>query len=54
MERMDSTKRAYECFSRASLTNPSFGEQFIIYRFRKIIKENLEAKTENEDKADLI
>jgi hypothetical protein len=54
MEKMNNTKKSYEQFTKALKTDPSFGEQFIIYRFRKIIRENLEAKAENGDKADLI
>lgn len=30
------------------MTKPNFGEQFIIYRFKKIIKENLDVETEDE------
>lgn len=42
MEKYDNTVKAYENFSGAQKTEPSFGEQFIIYRFMKIISEKLE------------
>lgn len=41
MEQYENNSKAYEHFTKALSTDPSFGEQFIIYRFRKIIGENL-------------
>lgn len=38
MEKLQSNNKAYEEFSIAQDTEPSFGEQFIIYRFKKIIR----------------
>lgn len=42
MERLKKNSKAYEQFSIAETTDPSFGQQFIIYRFKKIIKEHFE------------
>jgi len=41
MERLKQNARAYEEFVMAERASPSFIEQFIIYRFKKIIKEKL-------------
>lgn len=54
LERTKNKNRAYEEFVRAEKTNPGFSEQFIIYRFKKIIKENLEDEEDEENNADLI
>lgn len=53
MEKLEKKSKAFEQFTRAINTNPSFGEQFIIYRFRKIITEKLEENQEEND-TDLI
>ena len=54
MEKMNNKSKAYEHFTKAlHETEPSFGEQFIIYRFRKIITEKLEENQEDEE-TDLI
>ncbi len=47
MEQLESNNKAYEQFTIAQNTEPSFGEEFIIYRFKKIIRENLEEKEED-------
>lgn len=47
LERTKNKDKAYEEFAQASKTDPSFEQQFNIYRFRKIIRENLEDKEEN-------
>jgi hypothetical protein len=55
LERLKNKNRAYEEFSLALKTNPTFEEEFIIYRFKKIIRENLEEENEVEgNKTDLI
>jgi hypothetical protein len=41
LERLKNKNKAYEEFSLALKTNPTFEEEFIIYRFKKIIRENL-------------
>jgi hypothetical protein len=42
LEHMHNKKRAYEEFTESFNLDPSFEQQFNIYRFKKIIKENLE------------
>ena len=42
MERLKQNAKAYEEFVMAERASPSFVEQFIIYRFKKIIKEKLQ------------
>ena len=54
MEKVKDNKRAYAQFTIAGDTDPSFGEQFIIYRFKKIIRENLESKDRDADLIDII
>ena len=46
MERLHANAKAYEEFVMAERAVPSFVEQFIIYRFKKIIKEKLEENKE--------
>lgn len=41
MEELKQKAKAYEEFIRAERASPSFIEEFIIYRFKKIIKEKL-------------
>ena len=41
LEHIKSTEKAYEEFTAASKLDPSFQQQFNIYRFKKIIRENL-------------
>jgi len=41
MERMHNQSKAYQEFVVAEKLSPSFIEEFIIYRFKKIIKEKL-------------
>lgn len=53
LEKENNTVKAYEHFTKALSTDPSFGEQFIIYRFTKIISEKLEEEKEG-DERDLI
>lgn len=52
MEHLKQNAKAYEEFVMAEEGNPSFIEEFIIYRFKKIIKEKLEDNKEEE--SDLI
>lgn len=52
MEELKQKAKAYEEFIRAERASPSFIEEFIIYRFKKIIKEKLEESKEEE--SDLI
>lgn len=55
MEKVGNKVKAYEQFTKALVeTDPSFGEQFIIYRFRKILTEKLEENQEGGEKTDLI
>lgn len=42
MEQIHQNAKAYEEFVRAERLSPSFIEEFIIYRFKKIIKDKLE------------
>jgi hypothetical protein len=49
---MKNKEKAYEEFSAASRLDTTFQQQFNIYRFKKIIKENLEDREESD--ADLI
>lgn len=49
MERLHQNARAYEEFVMAERASPSFVEEFIIYRFKKIIKDNLEENKEEEN-----
>jgi hypothetical protein len=48
LEQMQNKKKAFEEFSETSQLEPSFDQQFNIYRFKKIIRENLEDRSENE------
>jgi len=41
LEHIKNKERAYEEFTSASKLDPSFQQQFNIYRFKKIIRENL-------------
>jgi protein involved in temperature-dependent protein secretion len=41
LEHLKNKEKAYEEFSAASKLDPSFQQQFNIYRFKKIIRENL-------------
>lgn len=41
LEQMHNKEKAYEEFSAASKLETSFQQQFTIYRFKKIIRENL-------------
>ena len=52
MEQLKQNAKAYEEFVKAEKASPSFIEEFIIYRFKKIIKEKLEESKEEE--SDLI
>lgn len=47
LERTKNKEKAYEQFANAAKTDPSFEQQFNIYRFRKIIRENLEDNKQN-------
>ena len=47
LEQLNNKERAYEEFTNSSKIDPSFQQQFNIYRFKKIIKENLEDDGEN-------
>ena len=49
MERLHLNAKAYEEFVTAEKASPSFVDQFVIYRFKKIIKENLEENKEEEN-----
>lgn len=49
---MKNKNRAYEQLQLAQLGKPSLDEQFIIYRYQKIIKENLDES--NESNADIV
>lgn len=42
LERLKNKNKAYEELTYAQKTDPTFEEEFIIYRFKKIIRENLE------------
>ena len=48
LEQMQNKKKAYEEFTETGQLQPSFDQQFNIYRFKKIIKENIEDRDENE------
>ena len=50
---MKNKNKAYEELTYAQKTDPTFEEEFIIYRFKKIIRENLENSGE-ENSTDLI
>lgn len=52
LQRTKNKKKAYEEFSNAEKTDPAFEEQFIIYRFKKIIRQNLQDN--NQNNSDLI
>jgi ubiquinone biosynthesis protein Coq4 len=52
LEQLRNKERAYEEFTNSSRIDPTFQQQFNIYRFKKIIRENLEDREESE--ADLI
>jgi hypothetical protein len=52
LEQIHNNERAYEEFTHSSRLDTSFQQQFNIYRFKKIIRENLESR-EGSD-ADLI
>lgn len=52
LEHMRNKEKAFEEFVNSSKLDPSFQQQFNIYRFKKIIRENLENR-EGSD-ADLI
>ena len=55
MEKMNNKNKAYEYFTKALVsTDAWFGEQFIMYRFRKIITEKLEENKEKDEETDLI
>ena len=55
IERMKNKNKAYEQLMLAEKGKPAFYEQFIIYRYQKIIKDNLdEAEESNADIVSLI
>lgn len=55
MERMKNKRdKAYEQLERAEMTKPNFGEQFIIYRFKKLIHDNLDIETDDEDEDKIV
>lgn len=51
MERMKRKDLAYAQFELAEKTKPTFDEEFIIYRFKKMYEEN-QGGQENEDNGD--
>ncbi len=54
MEFICNKDKAYEQLLRAEMSNPDFNEEFIIYRFKKIIKEKLEVSEEQEEDQSLL
>ena len=51
LERMDKKKQALEELSVAYKLNPHFDEEFLIYRYKKMIEDMLDDKGANETKA---
>ncbi len=49
LERLKDKKKALEQLSIAYNQNPSFDEEFLIYRFKRIIEENLNSMEEKEE-----
>ena len=55
LENMHSKQRALQELNQAEQTKPTFDEQFIIYRYKKLIEDEVaETKTENQGGLDLI
>jgi hypothetical protein len=52
LERFKNKNKAYEQLVLAERGKPAFYQQFIIYRYQKIIKENLDE--ENENNSDIV
>lgn len=48
LEHLHNKEKAYEQFTGATKLDPSFQQQFNIYRFKKIIRENLQDREETE------
>lgn len=54
MDRMKKKQFANLEFSNAEKYGPSFDEEFIIYRFKKLIEENSSDDSENEENLDVV